>query len=121
MVPSVSKRGHAAMQRSKLLLLGLLVVVLVIVGYLAWQRWRPLRAEDKLELIREKNVALGNLENGGQFDPALRSFDKIVAALPREPLGFRNRVIALFKPNDDAGDTTVSLTGIEPAVAALEP
>ena len=81
-------------------------------GWLLWRRWHEpdqprLTAAQRLELLETKNVALGLLENA-RYGEAIPLLDAIVTALPDDPLGHRNRTIALLAPTDE-GDLTLGL------------
>ncbi len=82
--------------------LGLLALAIaagaLVVGFSLWWHYK----EDPEELIRIKNVAVGYLENAkeDEYQLAAPLFEKLVQALPEDPLGYRNLTIALFAPND---------------------
>lgn len=113
------------MNRNTKWLLGSLIAVLVICALAYWiyvndERFaqRKRSVEDARELIEQKNVGLGYLENQ-KLDESLAIFEKIATQVPDEPLATRNiavaRVLALGDKEEPAEQRLIEL-----ARAALE-
>src|SRR5437868_3622356 len=84
------------------------VVVAAIAAFIVWWNFfrkpasKALTAEEKLELLRDTNIAIGQLENGGKdnYPAAAAFFDGVTSKLPQDPLGYRNLTIARAAPTD---------------------
>ncbi|HEX5104126.1 MAG TPA: CRTAC1 family protein [Pirellulaceae bacterium] len=75
-------------------------------------------ADEVRQLVEEKNVGLGYLENQ-TLDDAVSSFEKIRAKLPADPLSWRNLAIArVLALGDDGADAT--LEKLAAATSALK-
>jgi len=70
------------------------------------------------QLVREKNVALGALENQ-QLDRAIPALESLARALPADPLPFRNLAVARIVALGDAFQPVTDQGLIPPAAAAL--
>jgi len=81
---------------------GLGLVVLLLGRGPGTGRLPQLTPADKRELIVQKNIALGYLENN-EYDKAAPLLRTLTQQLPQEPGMVRNYLIALYRPND-AGD-----------------
>ncbi len=91
------------MNKRVLLLAGLVVALAVGLVVLLLVTTRDgsstLTPAERIELLRWKNEALGYMDNA-DYARAVPLLERIVRAVPTDPLGRRNLVIALFAPND---------------------
>ncbi len=94
---------------------GLVLAAAVAGGYFLFFHRKPPgpvslpSPEERLQLIAEKNVAVGHLENGepADFLKAEPIFRRIAERVPGDPLGHRNLIVALFAPSPtDVGAST---------------
>ncbi|MCS6977396.1 MAG: FG-GAP-like repeat-containing protein [Gemmatales bacterium] len=111
----------------RVFVIALAVLVLASgVGLLLFLAFRSSRTElppsQRIELVRWKNEALGYLDNG-DYEKAVPILQRIVEAVPWDPLGRRNLVIALFAPNDQGHggvkDNSEAMTALLDAVSAM--
>lgn len=109
------------MNKRVLLLAGLVVTLVVglVVLLVLTNRDRPsqLTSFERIELLRWKNEALGYMDNA-DFAKAVPLLERIVRAVPADPLGRRNLVIALFAPNDQGQGGAAS--SLQEAAALLD-
>jgi hypothetical protein len=88
------------MKQRRLVIVAVAMCAMAVLAVVVWRSRShrgPLTPEEKLALIHDTNVAIGQLENG-DYHKSASFFDDLTKKVPDDPLGYRNLAIACAAP-----------------------